>query len=121
THRRGERFGRQGRGPPGVERGRGPPGGEKRKPDRRRAQAEGPGSPWGNEWRDEPRLLRLRGGRAGVHVTAGAQVPLVPAGLPVLQALEVGQDGEATGPVQGLVLEEGGQRGPRRALELLEP
>ncbi len=45
----------------------------------------------------------------------------MPASLPVLQALDVGQDREANGPVQGVVLEEGRQLGHCGVLELLEP
>ena len=58
---------------------------------------------------------------APVHVPAGAQVPLVPAGLPVLQALDVGGDGRASGRVQAVLGEERPEFGEGGVLELLEP
>ncbi len=63
-----------------------------------------------------------RGGGPGllVHVAAGDHVPLVAAGLPVLQAFDIGEDGPDLRRVHRVVGEQLGELGQRGLLELVE-
>ncbi len=58
---------------------------------------------------------------AVVHVPAGSRVPLVSAGLPVLQALDVGRHPDLLVRGHGVLGQQAGDLGQRRVLELLQP
>src|SRR5690606_18862710 len=61
------------------------------------------------------------GARALVHVAAGAQVPFVAAGLPVLEPLRVRGDGRGLVRGEAVFQGDGGHFGERGVLELVEP